>query len=237
MMTSHIATEPLETPLWCGISNQMAEKERNNSERLKAHAETLRTKTSRYALPASSISAPWTSRNRWAHASSPVDPVASPKRSHPISHRPSAHSKPLPQGLAQLHVVTLQWRWELQWGLRDCWSGGGHRPFPSLKVHRRGPANKIFSPKTLLCKKILTSNTYALVINDFDNCCQSSAVWSMGEEDHTSNLDEPPLGRFDLDICHSGDPMIDWFSVGEYWWTWILPTLRSGIGGNVDAGW
>lgn len=38
----------------------------------------------------------------------------------------------------------------------------------------------------------------------------------MGEKDNTSDLDEPPLGGFDFDVCHSGDAKIDGFSVGEY---------------------
>lgn len=46
----------------------------------------------------------------------------------------------------------------------------------------------------------------------------------MGEKDDTSNLDEPPFGGFDTDICHSGDAKIDWFNVGKTGRLRCLPT-------------
>lgn len=41
------------------------------------------------------------------------------------------------------------------------------------------------------------------MIDDLDNYCQSSCVFSVGEEHHTSNLDQPPLRGVDLDVCHT----------------------------------
>lgn len=188
------------------------EEGRSNWERLESTCGNSQNRILIYVLPASSISTPWTSQNQSAHVSSLVGPVASPMRSHPISRLPSALPKPSRQGLAQLREVVSQWRWGLQWGLQDCWSGGELRPFPSLKVHRRGPTvNLAPSPR---CKNF-SPRTHALMINDFDDCCQASAVWSMGEKDDTSNLDKPPLGGFDFDFCHSGDAKIDWFNVGN----------------------
>lgn len=68
------------------------------------------------------------------------------------------------------------------------------------------------------------------MINDLDNCCQASAVWSVGEKDDTPNLDEPPLGGFDIDICHSRDANIDWFSVDDPGRLGCLPTRLAGNG-------
>lgn len=68
------------------------------------------------------------------------------------------------------------------------------------------------------------------MINDFDDCCQASAVWSMGEKDDTSNLDEPPLGGFDTNICHSGDAKIDWLSFGNTGRLGCLPARLAGVG-------
>lgn len=53
----------------------------------------------------------------------------------------------------------------------------------------------------------------------------------MGEKDDTSNLDEPPFGGFDTDICHSGDAKIDWFSVGKTGRLWMPTATRlAGMG-------
>ena len=41
------------------------------------------------------------------------------------------------------------------------------------------------------------------MIDDLDDYCQSSCVFSVGEEHHTSNLDQPPLRGVDLDVCHT----------------------------------
>lgn len=52
----------------------------------------------------------------------------------------------------------------------------------------------------------------------------------MGEKDDTSNLDEPPFGGFDTDVCHLGDARIDWFSVGITGRFGCLPTRLAEMG-------
>lgn len=90
---------------------------------------------------------------------------------------------------------------------------------------RRGTIDEDLQLHSSLCLcKNFSQSTYAFVINDFYDCCQASAVWSMGEKDDTSNLDEPPFGGFDTDICHSGDAKIDWFNVGKTGRLRCLPT-------------
>lgn len=74
--------------------------------------------------------------------------------------------------------------------------------FPCLKVHRLGPTI-VFSLNSQ--SESWSSRTYTLVVNNLDNCCQASAERSMGKKDNASNLNEPPLGGFDLDFCHGGD--------------------------------
>ncbi len=48
----------------------------------------------------------------------------------------------------------------------------------------------------------MKGSSYALVIYDLDDCCQAADVWTVGKEYNTPNLDEPPLRRVDVDLCH-----------------------------------
>lgn len=40
------------------------------------------------------------------------------------------------------------------------------------------------------------------MINDFDNGCETTGVGSVHEENNAPDFYQPPLCRFDLDLCH-----------------------------------
>lgn len=50
----------------------------------------------------------------------------------------------------------------------------------------------------------LGSRTYALVIYNLNDGCQSAGEWAVGEEHNAAHFDEPPLRGLDLDFCHLG---------------------------------
>jgi hypothetical protein len=51
----------------------------------------------------------------------------------------------------------------------------------------------------------LRGYTYALVVDDLNNCCELSIVRSTIEKDHASNLNRSPVACCDRSVAHFED--------------------------------
>ena len=48
----------------------------------------------------------------------------------------------------------------------------------------------------------IADSPYTLVVNDLDNGSETALEWTLVEEDHTADLDQPPGARCDFGVTH-----------------------------------